>query len=121
MATTIKALLQNLLDAHLKSEKKWVSEQSSFRSHYISIVPYPGTSGNIDIDYVPPADGWVLVDDNGSNVDLYIQGAILSYSGKGGATCRRSIFAPVIKGGMCKIRGKGEDVYIILVPLYGQQ
>lgn len=118
---TIKSLLSAALDSHLKSEKEWVGKQGFRYKSFIEILPYPGTTGKIDVNYVPPCDGWAIADDDGSDSDLYIQGAFLVYSGKTSGSCRRSIYAPVIKGGVCHISGKASGTaYIMFAPLESQ-
>ena len=95
---TIKSLLDSTFKAFLESKKAWVSEQGRCSDDTIYILPYPGTSGQIDINYTPPADGWVTFDDNGSSSSMFVQGQMLSYFGKTG-TCRASVIAPVRRGG----------------------
>lgn len=117
---TIKSLLAGVLDSFLESKKAWISKQGFAQGDAVALVPYPGTSGSIDIDYTPPADGWVAFDDNGSSSALYIQGAMLFYFGKTGS-CRGAIIAPVSRGGVCHISGNASaNAFIVFLRLPGQ-
>ena len=107
--STLKSLLSAALDSHLKSEKEWVGKQGFRFKSFIAIVPFPGTTGQLNINYVPPCDGIIVVDDSGSDTDLFIQGELLVYSGKAGLSCRRSIYTRVSKGGYAISSAKPQE------------
>lgn len=118
--SNIKSYLKALLESTFTSKKTWIGNQGFFGDTHIALISYPGTTSNIDLQYVAPANGYILAD-NGANSDgtyCYVQGTMLAY----GSGNRSAVIAPVRKGGTATIRCNGSgDKYVVFSPILGQE
>ena len=96
----VKALLKEAMNAHLESQREWVSTQV-LPSRTAPTVTFNTTGGN-NIQYTAPANGWIEIDFAIVNatvpevITCGIQTTVLTYSQTTGF--RISCAAPIIKG-----------------------
>ena len=105
---TVKTLLKETMNAHLESQREWVSTQV-LPSRTAPTVTFNTTGGN-DVQYTAPTNGWIEVDFaivNATEPEVItcgIQTKTLTYSQITGF--RISCVAPIIKGSTARCYGR---------------
>lgn len=103
----VKALLKETMNAHLESQREWVSTQV-LPSRTAPAVTF-NTIGSNDVQYTAPTNGWIEIDFaivNATEPEVItcgIQTTTLTYSQITGF--RISCVAPIIKGNTARCYG----------------
>jgi len=103
----VKALLKETMNAHLESQREWVSTQV-LPSRTAPTVAF-NTVGGEDVQYTAPTNGWIEIDFaivNAAEPEVIacgIQTTTLTYARTTGF--RISCVAPIIKGNTARCYG----------------